>query len=55
MIIKIIILIISFCFLLTGIYFFYKANQIKIHKKLFQENYEQDLKDKIKNLEATKE
>lgn len=52
---KIIFLLFSFCFLLLGIYFFYKANQIKIHKKLFQENYEQNLKDKIKNLEETKE
>jgi hypothetical protein len=52
---KIIFLIFSFCFLLIGIYFFYKAHQIKIHKKLFQENYEQDLKNKIKNLEKTKE
>ena len=36
---KIIFLIFSFCFLLLGIYFFYKANQIKITRNKEQQQY----------------
>lgn len=44
----IIILIIAFCFLLLGIYFFYKANQIKIIKNQQQESYQRNICEKIK-------
>lgn len=51
MIIKILFLIISFCFLLLGIYFFYKANQIKITKNKEQENYKCALQKNIQLLQ----
>ena len=44
----IIILIIAFCFLLIGIYFFYKANQIKIIKNQQQESYYHNVREEIK-------
>ena len=49
MIVKIIILIISFCFLLIGIYFFYKAHKIKIEADELQQLYKTQLQQKIKN------
>ena len=48
---QIIFLIIAFCFILLGIYFFYKANQIKIIKNKEQESYIEQLKEKINLLE----
>lgn len=47
--VKIIILIISFCFLLIGIYFFYKAHKIEIEADELQQLYKTQLQQKIKN------
>lgn len=51
---KIIFLLLSFCFLLLGIYFFYKANQIKINKNKEQQQYINKLQEDIQTFKDEK-
>lgn len=46
-----ILLILGFIFLICGIIFFYKANQIKINKNQQQEQYKQKLEEEVHNLQ----
>ena len=51
---KIIFLIFSFCFLLLGIYFFYKANQIKITRNKEQQQYINKLQQDVQTYQNAK-
>ena len=51
---KIIFLIFSFCFLLIGIYFFYKAHQIKIIKNKEQQQYINKLQKDVQTYQNAK-
>lgn len=51
---KIIFLIFSFCFLLLGIYFFYKAHQIKIIKNKEQQQYINKLQQDVQTYQNAK-
>ena len=46
-----VLLILGFIFLICGIIFFYKANQIKINKNQQQEQYKQKLEKEVHNLQ----